>query len=150
MRWQSSYVRPPGTARVCGGSTSNESGDVGAGVGWCLTATARRVDGGVRLLVQACRDDTTGGTLSYQSAREVDLTVKRGGATVWDWGHDHPDRPGAHQLTAPADGCWNWAVDWPVVTQTGGPAGHGAFTFVATTTAGELSGFPPQAVSFSY
>jgi hypothetical protein len=149
-RWQSTYVPPPGAARVCGGSTSSDSGGVGAGVGWCLTATTRQIDGGVRLQIQACRDDTSGGTLSYQTAREVDLTVKRGSATVWDWGRDHPDRPGTHQLTAAADGCWNWAVDWPAVTQTGGSAGHGTFTFVGTAMASELSGFPPQTVSFSY
>lgn len=150
MRWQSTEVPPPGAARVCGGSTSSDSGDVKAGVGWCLTATTRPVDGGVRLLIKACRDDTSGGTLSYRSAREVDLTVMRGGSTVWDWARAHPDGPGAHQLTASADGCWNWAVDWPAVTQNGASAGHGTFTFVGTATASELSGFPPQSVSFSY
>lgn len=150
LRWQSREVTPPGAARICGGSTSNDSADVKAGVGWCLTATTQAVDGGVRLLLKACRDDTSGGTLTYQSAREVDFAVKQGGSTLWDWGRAHPDSPGAHQLIASADGCWNWAVDWPATTQNGKSAGHGTFTFVGTTAAGELSGFPPQSVTFSY
>jgi hypothetical protein len=105
---------------------------------------------GVRLLLQACRDSTGGGTLTYDGTRETDLVVQRGGVTVWSWGRTHPDSPAPHQRAASAAQCWNWQLVWPDVRQSGAAAGHGEFTLVATTSAHELAGYPPQSVRFSY
>jgi hypothetical protein len=121
------------------------------GVDWCVAATATTVSDGVQLSFQVCRDSTGGsGTLSFDGTREVDLTVKQGTRTVWDWAALHPGTAGAHQLTAAQNGCWNWSLVWPGVTQDGSPAGHGSFTFVGTTSANELRGKPSQSASFSY
>jgi hypothetical protein len=51
-------------------------------------------------------------------------------------------------LDAAADHCWDWSVVWPDITQTGASAGHGTFTFVATSYAQEVQAGPTQSVSF--
>ena len=151
-RWRSTYPRATVTkgARLCGESISNDSGGSSAGVGWCFNAASHTVADGVELSIMICRDDTGGGTLNYRSAREVDIVVRHGDKTVWDWAQDHPDHPRAHQLTAAANGCWNWALTWAGNTRSGAAAPHGNYTFVATTTARELSAYAPRAVDFSY
>jgi hypothetical protein len=88
--------------------------------------------------------------LTYASSREIDFAVRQNGKTIWDWARDHPDSPGAHTRHAAANDCWNWQLVWPDVRQSGASAGHGQFTFVATTTADELSGYPPEAINFRY
>lgn len=136
--------------QVCSGDFSSNQTSLGNGLGWCRAVSAVKVPGGVRLRLTACRDDTSGGTLSYSSRREVDFVVRQNGKSIWDWGQDHPDSPGAHTRRAAADDCWNWELVWPDVRQSGRSAGHGHFTFVATTTADELSGYPPATVRFRY
>jgi len=137
-------------ATVCPGNESAPDGSVTGGVGWCLTETARHVTDGMQLTIAACRDTTGGGRLSYSTTREVDLAVQRNGRTVWDWATDHPGTAWTHTRTAFANGCWNWQLVWPGVTQSGAPARHRSFTFVGTTTAEELAGYPPQQVNFRY
>ena len=134
--------------QVCSGDFSN--GQTVGGIGWCRAISATRVAGGVRLRLTACRDDTSGGRLTYSSRREVDFVVRQNGNTIWDWGRDHPDSPGAHTRTAATNDCWNWELVWPDVRQSGRSAGHGRFTFVATTTADELAGYPPATAHFRY
>lgn len=135
---------------VCQGSTYSDGGRLGYGVGWCLTGAATPVADGVRLAVQVCRDATSDGTLSFDSTREVDLSVQRGSDTVWEWAKARPGTPDSHQLATPANGCWTWSLVWPGVDQSGGAAGHGSFTLVAQSTAHELSGMPDETVSFTY
>jgi hypothetical protein len=136
--------------RVCQGSTYSDDGRLGYAVDWCLTSAATPVAGGVELSLEICRDATSNGRLTFDSTREVDLTVKQGSTTIWDWARAHPGSPDNHQLSAPANGCWDWSLVWPGVTQSGRAAGHGSFTLVARSTAQELSGMPIDSVSFSY
>ena len=136
--------------QLCGGDFSSGQGSFGNGVGWCEAASATKVTGGERLRFTACRDDTRGGSLTYPSRREIDFAVRQNGRTIWDWGRSHPDSAGAHTRSAAANDCWNWELVWPDARQSGRPAGHGQFTFVATTTADELSGYKPETGSFRY
>ncbi|HET6909499.1 MAG TPA: hypothetical protein VFH54_09190 [Mycobacteriales bacterium] len=117
-------------------------------VGWCFAAVAHRVTSGEQLTVDLCRDSTGSGTLTFDTTREVDLTVQRNGKTVWDWARDHPARSDQHQLTAASHDCWDWTLVWPDINQSGANAGHGTFTFVATSTAKELSTGPTQTTTF--
>jgi hypothetical protein len=137
------------STELCGEGVSYGDG-ADASVGWCFGVSATRQAGAERLTVHLCRDNTSGGRLSFPSAREVDITVRQGSKTVWDWGHDHPDQPGAHQLAAPVNGCWNWTLLWSGNTQRGGAAPHGSYTFVATTTAKELRAYQPRTRRFTY
>ena len=138
-------------AQICAGDVSSGAGSLGGGgVGWCEFATAEKVAGGVQLTFSACRDDTTGGKLTYSTTREVDIAVKRGGRTIWDWAADHPGTQSAHSRQAAANSCWNWQLVWPDITQSGSSAGHGQFTFVGTPTAQELAGYPPETIPFRY
>lgn len=147
-RWQSTYT---GGARECTGSTySGPDGTFESAVGWCATAIATSLSDGVRLHLQLCRDSTGGGTLTFSGTREVDLEVRDGSRTVWDWAKLHPGSAGPHQLSAIANGCWNWSVLWPDVTQSGAPAGHGVFTFVGTSAANEMKGSPDYSTNFGY
>ena len=118
-------------------------------VGWCFAAIARRVANGEQLTVDICRDSTGSGTLSFQTTREVDLTVQRGGKTVWDWARDHPAVSDPHQLSAAAHGCWDWTLVWPDITQSGKSAGHGTYTFLATSMAKELDTVSPVSTTFT-
>jgi len=148
-RWQSTY--PAGGVQQCSGSTyGGTDGSFESAVGWCLTVLATPVSDGVQLLVQLCRDSTGGGTLSYSGSREVDLAVRQGNRTLWDWATLHPGGNEAHRMSVPANGCWNWSLDWPDVTTAGGSAGHGNFTFVGISTADEMKGGDSQSVAFSY
>jgi len=147
-RWQSTYTGP---TRQCSGSTyGGGDGQLQSAVGWCLDVAATPGADGVRLHIQLCRDATGGGTLSFAGTREVDLAVQQGGKTRWDWAALHPGGSDAHQLSEPANGCMNWSLVWPDVTEDGGTAGHGSFTFVGTSTAEEMKGKPDESVDFSY
>lgn len=148
-RWQSTFTDAP--ARQCSGSTySGPEDSFESSVGWCLEVTASPVSDGVQLHVRLCRDSTGGGTLTFAGSREVDLAVRQGSRTVWDWAALHPGGGGAHQLSEPANGCMNWSVVWPDITTDGAAAGHGSFTFVGTSTANEMKGKPDDSVDFSY
>jgi hypothetical protein len=148
-RWQSTYTDSP--ARECAGSEYGDtSGTLKNAVGWCLDAMATPVSGGERLHLRLCRDSTGGGALTFDGTREVDLSVRQGSRTVWDWATLHPGGSGGHQITEPANGCMNWAVVWPDVTTAGAPAGHGNFTFVGTSTAEETQGNPSVSAAFGY
>ena len=136
-------------ARLCGEGVSYGNG-ADASVGWCFSVSTANEADGVRLTVHLCRDNTTGGRLSFTSLREVDIAVRRGGQTVWDWAVHNPDQPGAHQLSAPVNGCWNWALVWAGNTQRGAVAPHGTYTFVGTTTATELRAYQPRTLRFTY
>ena len=146
-RSQSRYTGYP---RVCrtGGSADNQS--VQPGAEWCRDAGVVATSGGRRLSLTLCRDSSTGGTLTFNTTREVDFAVTRGGKTIWSWSHDHSGTASQHTLSAAEDGCWVWSLVWPGVTQAGDAAGHGAFTLVATTTAQELQGSPSTQVDFRY
>jgi hypothetical protein len=147
-RSQSTYTGGP---RECTGSTyGGPDGTFESAVGWCAAVTTTPVSQGVRLRFQLCRDSTGGGSLSFSGSREVDLTVRQGGKTIWDWAARHPGGPDTHRLSAKANGCWNWSLVWPDVTQTGASAGHGTFTFAATSTANEMKGAPQYATTFRY
>ena len=148
-RWQSTYAASP--ARQCSGSTyGGPDSAFESSVGWCMDVTATPVSDGVRLHVQLCRDSTGGGSLSFDGTREVDLSVRQGTKTVWDWATLHPGSSGPHRLSEPANGCMNWSLVWPDVTTAGQPAGHGSFTFVGTSTANEMKGKPDESAAFSY
>lgn len=136
-------------ATVCGEGVSYGDG-ASASLGWCFEVSTTSEAGAERLTVHLCRDDTSGGKLSFPSAREVDIAVRHGGKTIWDWGRDHPDHPGAHQLTAPASGCWNWTLLWSGNTRRGGTAPHGTYTVVGTTRAKQLQAYEPRTLRFTY
>jgi len=127
----------------------NSGTDVKRQVGWCVDAVVRRVSGGEQLTIDVCRDSSGGGTLTFDTTHEVDLMVQRNGKTVWDWAHDHPARSDPHQLASAADGCWDWSLVWPDISQTGEGAGHGNFTFIATSMAHELAASPSQSATFT-
>ena len=147
-RWQSTYTGGP---RECTGSTySGPDGTFESAVGWCAAVTATTLSDGVQLEFQLCRDSTRGGTLTFPGTREVDLAVRQGSKTIWDWAKLHPGSAGTHQLSAGANGCWNWSVVWPDQTQTGASAGSGPFTFVGTSTANEMKGAPEYSTTFGY
>jgi hypothetical protein len=148
VRTQSTYTGEP---RVCSGSTYGGSDGVQYGVDWCVAGTATRTSGGVRLSVQVCRDSAGGsGTLTFDGTREVNLAVRQGNRTVWDWAKLHPGGTGTHSLSADGNGCWTWSVVWPDIAQDGSSAGRGSFTFVGTSTASELRGSPQETATFSY
>ena len=145
-----SQTRYTGYPRVCRTGASSDSQSTHPGSEWCRDAAAETADGGKRLSLTLCRDSTSGGSLSFANTREVDFAVVTGGATIWSWRHDHPGTPSQHTLSASADGCWVWSLVWPGVTQAGGPAPHGSYTLVATSTAQELEGDASTQVSFTY
>jgi hypothetical protein len=145
-RTRSAYTGAPRFCRT--GDTVDSR--VHPGDDWCFAAAAVVVRGGVRLSLQACRDSTTAGNLTFASSRELDLVLTHGGRTVWSWSRAHPGTPSQHSLTAPADGCWNWSLVWPGVTQSGSGAAHGAYVLTAISTADEFYGASPATVTFDY
>ena len=147
-RWQSTYT---GSPRECTGSTYGGSdGTLESAVGWCAAVSTSSVTHGVRLHFQLCRDATGAGTLTFAGTREVDFAVRQGSHTVWDWAKLHPGSAGTQQLSATANGCWNWSLVWPDQTQSGASAGHGTFTFIGTSTANEMKGAPDYSTTFGY
>lgn len=131
------------------GATVDSNENIQESVGWCLAAVTRRVSGGEQLTVDLCRDGSSGGTLTFDTTREVDLTVQRAGRTVWDWARDHPAQRDPHQLSVSSHGCFDWTLVWPGISQNGVPTGHGTFTFIATSAAKELAAANPASTTFT-
>lgn len=139
---------PGDLAVICGAQSSSDGNTAQTETDWCLSAVTKAVSGGVRLTVDLCRDSTSAGTLTFPTTAEADITVQRGGKVVWDYAQAHSSHSFRHVLDAAADHCWDWSVVWPDITQTGASAGHGTFTFVATSYAQEVQAGPTQSVSF--
>lgn len=150
QRYKTSTASTKSVNLCPGNASSTDSSMTTTGVGWCVLANVVRTGAGEKLHFQACRDDTGGGALTFAGSREIDITVKQGGRTVWDWAHNHPGTAAAHQLSTGSGECWNWDLVWPDITQSGANAGSGSFTFVARSTAQELAGYPAQKVQFDY
>jgi hypothetical protein len=142
-RYKSTRSRPP----VCEAGSVNSN--VYSNVDWCLYPVVARSGDSTRLTMQLCRAAAGSGSLTFGTTNEADIAVQRNGKTIWDWARAHPARTSSHSLTLAQRECWNWSLLWPDVTQTGTSAGTGSFTFVATTYAEELSGYPTTTKDFT-
>lgn len=143
-------TRYDGDPRLCSGSEQGDGSGLSSSVGWCLTALTQRTSNGVRLTVDLCRDSTGPGTLTFAGSREVDLAVVRNGKVVWNWAHAHPGRADRHQLSSPANGCWDWSLVWSGQTNDSTAAPRGGLTFVATSTSDDMQGKPSESTTFQY
>ena len=157
-----SYTTPPmtrtyqapihksGTTLCSASTTGSTDGHTSQQVDWCLLAKARPTPGGVTLVMEVCRDDTLGASLTFQQTRESDLVVRRSdGKQVWRWSAGHPSSQQRHVLATDAGGCWLWTVTWTEVDQKGSNLPHGTYTLTGTTYADEVQGLNHTDATFT-
>jgi hypothetical protein len=85
-----------------------------------------------------CNVDTVSETVSFPSARELDLSVVRGGREVWRWSQGRRFALDQHRVNIPVGQCLTWTTVWNQRDATGSPMPKGAYTFVAEFDAEEL------------
>lgn len=140
-----------GSPQVCeGGFAGSSDNTTQASANWCPSASATRSDGGIRLAYTICRDSTGAGSLAFESSREVELAVSAGSKTVWAYSHAQPGSPDRHVLSAKADDCWTWSLDWPGVDDAGHAVAHGTYTLSASSTATDRDRLQPTQVQFRW
>jgi hypothetical protein len=93
----------------------------------------------IRFTAEVCNVGTATELLSYETARELDLTVRKSGLAVWRWslGRHFADSP--HDLTVGAQECINWTTEWAQVDSHGVPVKAGSYEVVADFDADEVA-----------
>jgi hypothetical protein len=89
---------------------------------------------------EICNVGTATELLSYATARELDLTVRRAGLEVWRWSLGRHFANTEHELTVGAQECITWTTDWARVDSHGVPVKAGSYEVVADFDADEVAG----------
>jgi hypothetical protein len=138
-----------GGTHLCGGSTTRDDTNTGSTINWCHSALVTKTTGGHTLAAQLCRDGSSGKQLTFQSTREVDLQVKRGGKTVWRWSVGHTFASEPHVLQVEADHCWRWTLSWGDVDGAGKALPSGNYELWVTSYGAEMAANPETSVGFT-
>jgi hypothetical protein len=96
--------------------------------GLCADLSAYQPSPGVtRVTAEICNYDTSAATLTYETARELDVTVRRGGKEVWRWSAGRSFEATPHALTLPVGECLMWSTDWTQSDHRGEPVAKGSY-----------------------
>jgi hypothetical protein len=89
---------------------------------------------------QICNVGTATEVLSYATARELDVTVRRAGLDVWRWslGRQFEEKP--HDVAVRAQECIIWTTEWALVDSHGVRVKAGSYEVVADFDAAEVAG----------
>ncbi len=135
--------------RLCTGSASGSAGGVTATIDWCLDAVVRGTGVGHDLVAEVCRDATSDSRLTFETGREVELTVQDGsGRTVWTWSVGHEATPDPHTLPVARGHCWVWTAAWTDVDAHGRRLPPGPYQLTVEPLAKEVEGAPAATASF--
>jgi hypothetical protein len=96
--------------------------------------------GTMTIQAEICNVGTATELLSYATARELDLTVRRSGLEVWRWSLGRHFEDTAHDLTVRAQECITWSTNWRQVDSHGVRVKAGSYSVVADFDADEVAG----------
>ena len=95
--------------------------------------------GDTTITAEICNVGTATDILSYETARELDLSVRRSGIEVWRWSIGRHFAATPHQLVIGAQACINWSTTWAQVDSHGGRVQAGGYDVVADFDADEVA-----------
>lgn len=96
-------------------------------------------DGNMSLTAEICNVGTATELLSYGTARELDLAVRRAGTQVWRWSLGRNFSATRHDLTVGAQECIVWTTTWRLVDSQGRRVQAGDYEVVADLDAEQVS-----------
>jgi hypothetical protein len=95
--------------------------------------------GDTTITAEICNVGTATEVLSYETARELDLSVRRSGIEVWRWSIGRHFAATPHQLAIGTQACINWSTTWAQVDSHGGRVQAGGYDVVADFDAAEVA-----------
>jgi hypothetical protein len=108
--------------------------------GLCTDVSAYQTSGRtVSITAEICNVGTATETLSFATARELDVSVRHGGLDIWRWSLGRHFDATPHGLTIGAQECITWTTDWAQVDAHGVPVKSGSYAVVADFDADEVS-----------
>lgn len=102
-------------------------------------ASAPSSGGTISMTAEICNVGTATELLSYATARELDLSVRRSGLEVWRWSLGRHFADSGHELTVRAQECVTWTTDWKQVDSRGVRVKAGSYAVVADFDADEVA-----------
>ena len=107
--------------------------------GLCTDVTAHTSSNGqTRISADICNVGTASESLTYDTARELDLSVRRGDREIWRWSIGHRFATTPHDLALPVGQCVSWTTTWAQVDGHGAPVGTGSFEVAVDFDAAEV------------
>lgn len=92
------------------------------------------------ITAEICNVGTATELLSFDTARELDLSIRKGSQEVWRWSLGRQFAATPHELTVGTQECMVWTTDWAQVDAHGVPVKAGDYSLVADLDADEVAG----------
>jgi hypothetical protein len=107
--------------------------------GLCTNVTAYTSSNGqTRISADICNVGTASESLTYDTARELDLSVRRGGHEIWRWSTGRRFATTPHDLALPVGECLSWTTTWAQVDGHGAAVGKGSYEVAVDFDAAEV------------
>jgi hypothetical protein len=109
--------------------------------GLCTDVFATQTTSGtMSITAEVCNVGTNPEFLSYETARETDVSVQRAGLDVWRWslGRSFAETP--HNLAVSPQQCVRWTTAWSLVDAHGVKVKAGSYQLVADMDADQVAG----------
>jgi hypothetical protein len=118
--------------------------------GLCTNVSAQSSSAGqTRISAGICNVGTASESLTYETARELDLSVRRGGREIWRWSTGRRFATTPHDLALPVGQCLSWTTTWAQVDGHGTPVGKGSYELAVDFDAAEVPA-PDRHPSYSW
>ncbi|MBK5307172.1 MAG: hypothetical protein JJD92_10835 [Frankiaceae bacterium] len=108
------------------------------GARFCVAVQAFSSGGTTTLSADICNVSTTAEVLSYETAREIDISLRQAGEDVWRWSAGRHFADTAHSVALPVGECLTWSTPWREVDAKGAPVPAGNYSVVAEFDAQQL------------
>jgi hypothetical protein len=108
--------------------------------GLCTDISAYQTGTGtVGITAEVCNVGAANETLSFATARELDLSVRHSGLEVWRWSIGRHFANSPHELSVGTQECIVWSTQWSQVDSHGVPVKPGSYDVVADFDAEEVA-----------
>jgi hypothetical protein len=114
-----------------------------------LRASTTSTPGTMAMTADVCNVGTATEILSYDTALELDLTVRQKGLEVWRWSLGRHFASTPHDIPIGAAECVQWTTNWAQVDSHGVPVKAGSYEVVADFEANEVTG-PDRHPSYAF
>ena len=107
--------------------------------GLCTAVWVLSAEDGVTLEASLCSTEPDEVTLSYETAKELDIAVLAGAKELWRWSVGRQFAATPHTLSLQAGDCFTWRTPWRVVDQQGRALPKGSYQIRAEFFAAQVS-----------
>ncbi|MCU1589232.1 MAG: hypothetical protein JWP11_488, partial [Frankiales bacterium] len=95
-------------------------------------------NGTTTITADICNVGTATETVSYATARELDVAVRQGNREVWRWSTGRRFGATPHEASVPIGECLTWTTSWSQVDVHGVPVAKGTYDVTADFDAEQL------------